>query len=40
MLVRQQTTCSAMAEQKLFYDDVNEGDAAPSSATPSTAWTS
>jgi acyl dehydratase len=29
MRVRQRTTCSAMAEQKLFYDDVKEGDAAP-----------
>ena len=34
MPVRQQTTCSAMAEQKLFYDDVNEGDAAPEFSHP------
>ena len=29
MPVRHRTTCSARAEQKLFYDDVHEGDAAP-----------
>ena len=34
MPVRHRTTCSAMAEQKLYYDDVNEGDAAPEFSHP------